>query len=81
MNKITVGIKGMMCGNCENHMNEAIKKAFDSKKVKSSHKKEETVFVTDRDIDEARLRQVVEDAGYEMVQMKIEPYKKTLFGF
>ncbi|EFD05332.1 hypothetical protein HMPREF0631_1668 [Peptostreptococcus anaerobius 653-L] len=39
MNKITVGIKGMMCGNCENHMNEAIKKAFDSKKVKSSHKK------------------------------------------
>ncbi|EFD05335.1 hypothetical protein HMPREF0631_1669 [Peptostreptococcus anaerobius 653-L] len=37
--------------------------------------------MTDQDIDEARLRQVVEDAGYEMVQMKIEPYKKTLFGF
>lgn len=81
MNKITVEIKGMMCENCERHMNEAIENEFNPKKIKSSHKKNETVFVMDENIDEARLKEIVEDAGYEMVQIKIEPYKKKLFGF
>jgi len=81
MNKVTVQINGMMCGNCENHMNEAIKKEFNPSKVKSSHKKGETVFVVDGLVEETKLKEVVEDAGYDMVGFKVEPYKKSLFGF
>ena len=37
MTKTTLKIDGMMCGMCESHMNDAIRKAFNVKKVTSSH--------------------------------------------
>ena len=42
MTKTTLKIDGMMCGMCESHMNDAIRKAFNVKKVTSSHSKGET---------------------------------------
>ena len=36
MLKITVQVDGMMCGMCESHVNEAVRKAFKVKKVTSS---------------------------------------------
>ena len=56
MLKITVGVDGMMCGMCENHINDAIRKAFSVKKVTSSHSKGQTVILTEQDIDEAEVR-------------------------
>lgn len=41
MIKTTVGIDGMMCGMCEDHVNDAIRKSFDIKKVSSSTQQEE----------------------------------------
>ena len=41
MQKITLEIDGMMCGMCESHINDAIRKAFSVKKVSSSHSKDE----------------------------------------
>lgn len=32
MIKTTVGIDGMMCGMCESHVNDAIRKSFDIKR-------------------------------------------------
>ena len=37
MLKITMGIDGMMCGMCESHINDAIRREFKVKKVTSSH--------------------------------------------
>ena len=37
MVKVTVNVEGMMCGHCEAHVNEAIKKAFGVEDVVSSH--------------------------------------------
>ena len=48
MEKITLGIEGMMCPMCEAHMNDAIRKAFDTTKVKSSRHKKQTVFYVPR---------------------------------
>ena len=42
MTKTTLKIDGMMCGMCEAHVNDAIRKAVpDATKVKSSHTKGE----------------------------------------
>ena len=82
MEKILVKIDGMMCGMCEAHVNDAIRKSFPVKKVSSSHSKGETVIVTDTDIDEARLRQAIDETGYTVLSIQREPYeKKGLFGF
>ena len=82
LEKILVKIDGMMCGMCEAHVNDAIRKSFPVKKVSSSHSKGETVIVTDTDIDEARLRQAIDETGYTVLSIQREPYeKKGLFGF
>ena len=39
MTKITLKIDGMMCGMCESHVNDVIRKNFNVKKVNSSRAK------------------------------------------
>ncbi len=76
MQKITVQVDGMMCGMCEAHVNDAVRKAFPVKKVTSSHSK----GGTENDIDEAALRSAIGAAGYEVKAASKEPYeKKGLF--
>ena len=71
--KASVRIDGMMCGMCEAHMNDAIRRVFpDAKKVKSSHKKGETTFTLDGEVDEELLKNVVEETGYTFVSVSFE---------
>ena len=80
MVKITVGIEGMACGMCEAHINEAVRNAFQVKKVLSSHTKKQTVIIAEKDIPEQELKNVVAKAGYDAVSVSSEPYeKKGLF--
>ena len=45
MIETTVYVDGMMCGMCESHVNDAVRKAFpEAKKVSSSHTKGQTVI-------------------------------------
>lgn len=82
MLKITVGVDGMMCGMCENHINDAIRKVFSVKKVTSSHSKGQTVILTEQDIDEAEVRKAIDATGYTVTSFAKEPYeKKGLFSF
>lgn len=80
MLKITVQVAGMMCGMCESHVNDAVRRAFPVKKVTSSHSKGQTVILSETDIDEAALRSTIGATGYEVRAVSKEPYeKKGLF--
>ncbi len=82
MLKITLKIDGMMCGMCESHANDAVRRAFPVKKVTSSHRKGETVILTETDISEQKLRDAVEATGYRVLAVNKGSYeKKGLFGF
>lgn len=82
MLKITMKIDGMMCGMCESHINDAVRKVFPVKKVTSSHSKGETVILTETDIPEDQLRAAIEPTGYRVLAVSKENYeKKGLFGF
>lgn len=82
MMKITVKVEGMMCGMCESHVNNAVRRAFPVAKVTSSHSKGETVILAEAAPEEARLRQVIEATGYTVGEITIGPAeKKGLFGF
>lgn len=81
MLKITARVDGMQCGMCEAHVNDAVRKAFDVKKVTSSHTKNQTVILSEQPIDEQALRDVINQTGYEVTSLTSEPYeKKGLFG-
>lgn len=82
MIKITLKVDGMMCGMCESHVNDAVRKAFPVKKVTSSHGKGQTVIITENDIEEDALCSAIDATGYEVKAVSKEPYKKKgLFGF
>lgn len=78
MKKFIVGVEGMMCQNCEAHMNKAIEKNFDVKKVQSSHEKKQCVIVVEN-INEDKLKTVIEETGYKFISLESQPYKKGLF--
>ena len=66
MVRTTVKVDGMMCGMCESHVNDAVRKAFQVNKVTSSHTKGETVIITDTPVDEAKLKTAINATGYEV---------------
>ena len=82
MLKYILKIDGMMCGMCEAHINEAIRAAFNVKKVSSSHSAGETVIITEAPLDETKLAEAIGATGYTLVSVKNEPYeKKGFFSF
>ena len=76
MYKITLKIDGMMCGMCEAHINDAIRREFSVRKVTSSHSRGETVIIADNSIDESLLHSAISDTGYTMTDYTCEPYEK-----
>ena len=60
-----VKIDGMMCDMCEAHVNSAIRKNFDVKKVKANRKKKQALIESDDILDQNKLKQVIEELGYD----------------
>ena len=82
MYKVTAKIEGMMCGMCEAHIADTIRKVFsDAKKVSASRKHGEATFLSEQEIDREKLKKAIEETGYTFVSVSVEPYKKRgLFG-
>jgi copper chaperone CopZ len=83
MVKTIVGIDGMMCGMCEAHVNDAIRKEFDVKKVEASRSKKHAEIISEQELDAEKLKKVVADTGYTFTGVTSEPYEKkgfSLFG-
>ena len=77
MEKITIKIEGMMCGMCEAHVCDVIRKAVPSaKKVKASRMSKEATFLADGNVDEEEIKKVIADTGYTVLSVSSEPYKK-----
>ena len=78
--RYTIHVDGMMCGMCESHVNDAVRKAFPVKRVASSRSKSETTVLAERELDEGALCAAVSAAGYEVGEIRKEPWeKKGLF--
>ena len=70
--KTVLTIPDMACSMCEAHINDAVRKAFDVIKVKSSHKKGETVIISKEPIDQEKLVKVISDTGYTLESVRTE---------
>ena len=76
MIQYTLEVEGMQCGMCESHVNDAVRRAFRVKKVESSHGKNRTRILAEEPLDEAALRQVIDDTGYTVRAVPREPSEK-----
>lgn len=77
MYKMTLKIDGMMCGMCEAHINDVIRKNVkDAKKVSSSHAKGISTFESETLPDEDVLRNAIANTGYELKDVSVEEVQK-----
>ena len=82
MIETTLKINGMMCGMCESHINEVVRKNAKVNKVTSSHTKGETVIVSEAPVDVEKLKEAIAATGYTVTGAEMKPYeKKGLFSF
>ena len=75
MIKTVLKVNGMMCGMCEAHMNDLVRKNFNVKKVTSSVKGGETVVISEENLDIPFLKKEIK----ELVDVHTEPYEKKGF--
>lgn len=86
MVRVTAEVEGMMCGMCESHIQDAIRKGVPgASKIKANHGKGMATFLLDRDTDpsalEVMLHTAIDPTGYTLKSVKEEPYEKKSFGF
>ena len=77
MYEIDVEVNGMMCGMCEAHINEAVRKAFPKiKKVSSSRGKNLTVIISEEDLDHDSIKKTITATGYDVGEISSKPHEK-----
>lgn len=82
MIRTTLKIEGMMCGMCEVHICETIRKAVPTaKKVSASRGKKEASFISEEAVDANTLKDAINATGYSCLSVESSPYEKHgLFG-
>jgi len=71
--KYTLRIDGMMCGMCEAHICDTIRRTIPSaRKVSASRRKKEASFVTDDPVDSGLLMKAVNETGYTCLEVASE---------
>ncbi|MCR5761708.1 MAG: cation transporter [Sphaerochaetaceae bacterium] len=77
MIKTTLKVDGMMCGMCEAHVCDVIRREVPTaKKVSASRGKGEASFVTEEAVDNEKLKAAVSATGYTCTEISSEPYEK-----
>ena len=80
MIRTVLDVDGMMCGMCQAHINDAIRRELPIKSVKSSHRKGRTEILSEAPLDPAAIEAAIRAAGYELKGVSASEYtKKGLF--
>nr|WP_243421157.1 copper resistance protein CopZ [Pseudoflavonifractor phocaeensis] len=76
--KYTVKVNGIMCGMCEAHVNDGVRKVCPVKKVNSSQSKNQTVLLSETELDTKILGNAIRSTGSEIGTIQKEPHKKAV---
>lgn len=66
----------MMCGMCESHVNDVVRKLGGVKKVSSSHMKNRTEIIAEDDADIDAMKDAIASQGYRVFSVEKENYEK-----
>ena len=71
-------VDGMMCGMCESHINDVVRKTARVNKVTSSHTKGETVILSEQPVDVEALKAAIAETGYTVTGQTYEELAKAM---
>ena len=77
-----ITVEGMMCGMCEAHVAEALRKVPGVENAKADRNKKQATVTCGADVSDEALLKAIADPGYDASDVReAEPAKKGLFGF
>ncbi|MCM1306370.1 MAG: heavy metal translocating P-type ATPase [Bacteroides sp.] len=79
MKKYVLKVDGMMCGMCEAHVNDAVRKSANVTDVKSSHSKGTTEITCEDEINVEAIKAAIEQQGYKVSSVNEAPAEKQGF--
>ena len=68
MKETNLIVNGMMCGGCENRVKNAIKNIEGVENVTADHNTGKVIVISDNEVSEEIIKEVLEDIGYEVVK-------------
>lgn len=74
MKKISLHVGMSMC---ESHVNDAVRKAADVKKVRSSHVSGLTEIICDDNTDVDKIVSAIKNDGYDVKYVKVSDFENT----
>lgn len=80
MVETVVKIDGMMCGMCESHICEHIRRNFKVRKVSASHRTGQVVVLSEEPLSIELLKEKINEIGYTVLDVKsgLSQKKKTV---
>ena len=81
LNKYVLEIKGMRCGMCAMHVEDAITKNFKVKKAKASYFKGELMLLSELDLTLDDFHQALDPTGYEIKSFDKRKAVKKFLGW
>jgi len=74
-------VEGMMCGMCEAHVNDALRKVPGVRKASANRGKKQAVVECDESVTDEALLKAVNDTGYAASDVRPAEERKGFFGF
>ncbi len=68
MKELEIKVKGMVCGGCENRVQNALKTIDGIEKVVANHNTGIVSITVKEDIDKKVIEEKIEDIGFEVVK-------------
>ncbi len=68
MKETTLKVNGMVCGGCENRVQNALKTIEGIKEVKADHTNNTVKIISNEDISKETMEQKIEDIGFEVIK-------------
>ncbi|MBP5574813.1 MAG: heavy-metal-associated domain-containing protein [Bacilli bacterium] len=81
MNKYILGIDGMKCGMCELHVEDAIRKAVQVKRIKGSRVKKNVEVFTELNLSEDDFKCFLSSTGYRITSFERVSAIKKWYGW
>ena len=66
MEELVINVEGMMCGGCENRVQNALKTIDGVEKVVANHKNGTVTVTLNKPIDVNIIKEKIEDIGYDV---------------
>ena len=70
MKEINIKVEGMVCGGCEKRVQNALETIEGIKEVTADHKKGIVNVIASQEIDENKIKEKIEDIGFEVKDSK-----------